>query len=122
MHEMSIALRIIDIATAALPPSQADLVVESVNVEIGRLTAVVPSSLRFCFEIASRDTAIAGAQLVIEEIPVVVVCGDCHAESEQEGFPLVCASCHSSRVDLLCGRELMVTSIEVADPEERSPT
>ncbi len=120
MHEMSIALRIIEIASAALPPNQTDIVVESVNVEIGQLTAVVPSSLRFCFEIASRDTAIAGAALVIEEIPVVVVCGDCQAESEQEGFPLMCARCHSRRVDLLCGRELMVTSIEVADPEEQS--
>jgi hydrogenase nickel incorporation protein HypA/HybF len=120
MHEMSIALRIIEIATAALPPNQADVDVESINVEIGKLTAVVPRSLRFCFEIASRDTAIAGAALVIEEIPIVVVCGDCQTESEQEGFPLACASCQSRRVDLLCGRELMVTSIEVADGEERS--
>ena len=120
MHEMSIALRIIEIATDALPPNRPDIEVESVNVEVGQLTAVVPASLRFCFEIASRDTAIAGAQLVIEEIPIVVVCGDCQAESEQEGFPLMCASCHSRHVDLLCGRELRVTSIEVADPEEHS--
>jgi hydrogenase nickel incorporation protein HypA/HybF len=113
MHEMSIAMQIIEVATAALPPDQPDIEVESINLEVGRLTAVVPDSLRNCFEIASRDTPLAGAALVIEEIPMVVGCRDCLAESEQEDFPLVCKSCQSRRVDLVGGRELIVTSIEV---------
>lgn len=113
---MSIALSIIEIAKAALPSDRADVRVESINLEIGRLTAVVPESLRSCFAIASRDTALAGAELEIEEIAVVVVCRDCHTESEQQGFPFTCAACQSRGVDLICGRELVVTSIEIADP------
>ena len=111
---MTIALQIIEIASAALPPGPPDIAVESIHLEIGKLTAVVPESLRFCFAVASRGTAVAGASLVIEEIPVVAGCRDCQAESEQDGFPLVCKSCQSRSVDLLCGRELMVRSIEVA--------
>lgn len=113
---MSIALQIIDIATTALPPERADLQVEAINLEIGKLTAVVPDSLRSCFAIASRDTPLAGAALHIDEIGVVVACRDCHAESEQQGFPFVCPECESVSVDLICGRELLVSSIEIADP------
>lgn len=111
---MSIAMRIIDIATGALPADRPDIKVESINLQIGRLTAVVPRSLRLCFNVASRGTALAGAVLDIEEIEIVVSCRDCHAESAQDGFPLVCGSCQGNRVDLLCGRELLVTSIEVS--------
>lgn len=109
-------MSVIEIAIAALPADRADLRVEAIHLEIGRLTAVVPESLRSCFAIASRDTPLAGAALEIEEIAVVVACRACHTESEQQGFPFVCPACHSRGVDLICGRELLVTSIEVADP------
>jgi len=115
---MSIAMRILEIATAALPANQPDIEVESINLEIGKLTAVVPDSLRFCFEVASQGTTMAGATLAIEEIPIVVGCRDCQTESEQDGFPLSCKSCQSRSVDLLCGRELMITSIEVNHCQE----
>ena len=97
-----------------LPPGRADIEVEAISLEIGRLTAVVPQSLRSCFAIATRGTAMAGATLDIEKIEPVVGCRDCGAESEQQGFPFVCTSCQSTCVDLLCGRESIVTSIEVA--------
>jgi len=116
MHELSIALSIIEIAKAALPAGRPGVRVESVNLEIGRLTAVVPETLRSCFAIASRDTALAGAALQIEEIAVVVACRDCRTESEQLGFPLACTACRSHSVDIVCGRELLVTSIAIADP------
>jgi hydrogenase nickel incorporation protein HypA/HybF len=112
---MSIALSIIEIATAALPAERADLRVESIHLEIGKLTAVVPSTLRSCFSIAARGTALAGAELDIEEIAVVVGCRECGAESEQSGFPFACTSCESQSVEIVCGRELLVASVEVAD-------
>jgi len=113
---MSIALSIIEVARAALPPDRPGVKVESVDLEIGRLTAVVPESLRSCFAIASRDTPLAGAALNIEEIAVVVACRDCGAESEQQAFPFRCTACDGQRVDLVCGRELLVASIQIADP------
>ena len=116
MHELSIALRVIAIATEALPPDAPDLRVASIRLRIGRLTAVVPESLRLCFEVASRDTRVAGATLDIAEVPIVVACRGCAAETEQEDFPLVCGSCGSDAVDLVAGRELSVDALEVADP------
>jgi len=72
MHEMGIALQIIEIATASIPPDAGDVRVEKVNLKIGKLAAVVADSLRFCFEIAVKDTPLDGAELNIEELPVVV--------------------------------------------------
>ena len=51
MHEMAIAIQIVEIANAAVPADIEDVKVEAVNLRIGRLTAVVPESLRFCFGI-----------------------------------------------------------------------
>ena len=52
MHEMGIALQIVEIATASLPPDLGAARVTRVNLKIGKLAAVVPESLRFCFDVA----------------------------------------------------------------------
>jgi len=70
MHEMGIALEIIDIVKDHLPADKPAVKVERVNVQIGKLSAIVADSLRFCFDIAIQDTPVAGAKLIIEEVPV----------------------------------------------------
>jgi hydrogenase nickel incorporation protein HypA/HybF len=115
MHEMGIALQIIDIATASIPEGMRSSKVERVNLKIGKLSAVVPDSLRFCFEIASRDTALAGAELAIQETPVVARCKDCDARWTIEEPVFTCKACTSGRLEILSGRELDIVSIEVAE-------
>jgi hydrogenase nickel incorporation protein HypA/HybF len=117
MHEMGIAMRIVEIAISAIPPDIEDARIERVNLKVGRLTAVVPESLRFCFSIASSDTPLAGASLEMEETPIVVECGECGAETAIEHLPFACSECGSGRVTIVSGRELDILSIEVADPE-----
>ncbi|MBW2634696.1 MAG: hydrogenase maturation nickel metallochaperone HypA, partial [Deltaproteobacteria bacterium] len=77
MHEMGIAMQIIEIATAAIPAEEGDVKVARVNLKVGKLAAVVADSLRFCFEIAAKETPLEGAELGIEEIPVVARCKEC---------------------------------------------
>jgi hydrogenase nickel incorporation protein HypA/HybF len=120
MHEMGIAMRIVEIAISAIPPDIEDARIERVNLKVGRLTAVVPESLRFCFNIASSDTPLAGASLQIEETPVVVECGECGAETTIEHLPFACSECGSGKVTIVSGRELDVLSIELAEPEVES--
>ncbi len=71
MHEMGIAMQIAEIATASIPKSIENIQVERVNIKVGKLSAVVPESLKFCFDIVVKDTPLSGAKLVIEEVPVV---------------------------------------------------
>ena len=116
MHEMAIALQIVEIAKAAVPPDMTGAKVEYVNLRIGRLTAVVPESLRFCFGVVSRDTPLAGAELQIDEVPIVARCRSCGARSSIDEPPFVCSACGDGRLEIVSGRELTVTSIEVAEP------
>lgn len=117
MHEMGIATRIVEIAISAIPPDIEDARIERINLKVGRLTAVVPESLRFCFSIASSDTPLAGASLAIDETPIVVECDECGAETTIERPLFACSECGSGRVTIVSGRELDILSIEVADPE-----
>ncbi|SHK51150.1 hydrogenase nickel incorporation protein HypA/HybF [Desulfatibacillum alkenivorans DSM 16219] len=118
MHEMGIALQIAEIAKSAIPKTPADLKVKAVNLRVGKLTAIVPDSLRFCFEIVAKDTPLAGAELNIEEIPIVAVCKECYTETIITDADFSCEKCKSGKLDIISGRELTVSSIEVADPGE----
>ena len=116
MHEMGIALQILNVALAAIPAEMADVKVEVLNIKVGKLTAVVPQSLRFCFDVASQDTPLAGARLVIEEVPIEAECRDCGARVIIEKAYFVCERCQGKQLDVISGRELIVTSLELAEP------
>jgi hydrogenase nickel incorporation protein HypA/HybF len=118
MHEMGIALEIINIATASIPPDMRSARVERVNLKIGKLSAVVPDSLRFCFDIVSKDTPLAGAELTIEETPVVARCKDCDARWSIAEPVFTCKACNSGALEILSGRELDIVSIEIAEEGE----
>lgn len=117
MHEMGIALQIIEIATGAIPAGTRACCVEQVNIKVGKLSAVVPDSLRFCFDIASRETALAGARLAIEEIPVTARCNGCGNRWTINEAVFLCPACESGDIQLLSGRELNIESIEIKDDE-----
>ena len=115
MHEMGIALQIIEIATAALPADLAEARIERVNLKIGKFAAVIPDNLRFCFEAAALDTPLAGALLQIEEIPVRVRCRACGRTSTIDTPAFKCQHCPGTALDIISGRELDIESIELAD-------
>ena len=119
MHEMGIAMQIIEIASASIPQDVADARVARVNLKIGKLAAVVPESLRFCFEIASQKTLLAGADLHIDEISVVARCKVCREEWVINEPVFTCVSCNSGQIDILSGRELNIESIEIAEEDSK---
>lgn len=116
MHELSICQGIVEVAAAALrgvPPPPPP--VARVTVRIGRLTAVVPDSLRYHFDLLAPGTVLEGATLVIEEVPVRGRCVDCSAQFEIDALPFTCRACRSGLVELLSGRELQVVSLDTAE-------
>ena len=118
MHEMGIALQIVEIATASLPADLGKARVAAVNLKIGKLAAVVPDSLRFCFAVAIKDTPLEGANLVIKELPVVAKCNDCDAQWTIDAPVFVCQKCQSGSLEILSGRELDIESLEVVEEEK----
>ena len=64
MHELGLALEVLDIVTRRA----AGASIKRVVVEIGALAAVLPDALAFSFQLASEGTSAAGAELQIVEL------------------------------------------------------
>jgi hydrogenase nickel incorporation protein HypA/HybF len=65
MHELSVALSLVDIASEE--GGRLGGRVCAVHVKIGQLAGVAREALVFSYDIACQDTPIAGSRLVIEE-------------------------------------------------------
>lgn len=117
MHELSIAASIVETVTesAAKYPGAR---VKEVRLRVGALASVVEDSLRFCWELATEDSPLAGAALEIVTLPIVVHCDACGADSELDGVQSFrCLHCGEIAADLRQGRELEIESIEIEEPE-----
>jgi hydrogenase nickel incorporation protein HypA/HybF len=117
MHEMGLATEIVRIVTDSIPADMAHPRVARVNLKVGKLAAVVPQSLLFCFEIAAKETLAEGAQLHIEEIAVSARCNTCAAIWEVSEPVFQCPHCSGTSVEMLSGRELDIDSIELEEDE-----
>lgn len=117
MHEMGVAMQIVEIAAASIPAHLAGARIEAVNLKVGKLSAIVVDSLRFCFEAVARDTPLEGARLRITEVPVQAVCNACRKAWTIEGPAFACPACDSGDITLLSGRELDIESIELAEED-----
>jgi hydrogenase nickel incorporation protein HypA/HybF len=114
MHEMGLATEIVRIVTESIPSDVVDPKVKRVNLKVGKLAAVVPQSLTFCFEIVAKDGPAEGAELHIEEISISVRCNDCANMWEIDQPAFHCPKCNSGSIEMLSGRELDIESIELA--------
>ena len=117
MHEMGIALEVIDIAEASIPQELPEAQVTKVFLTVGRLAAVVPESLRFCFEVAAQKTRLAGAELVIEQVAVNALCRHCDHAWSIDTPAFSCPACDSGDIDIISGRELDIRSIVIEEHE-----
>ena len=111
MHEMSVAMSIVQSVTDAV--SSEGGVVEAVSVRVGAMSGVIPEALTFAWGAASGGTALAEAQLEIEWVPAVVWCESCAAERELPGMRMVCPTCQARCPQLVRGRELDILSVEM---------
>lgn len=114
MHELSIALSIVDLAVEELARRGGDRIV-AVHLKIGVLSGVVPAALRSAFELAREGGPLNDAELVVEEIPVTAYCAECAAERTIDFPNLTCPVCGSVTPEVRRGRELEVTALEIAE-------
>ena len=80
MHELSIALSIIDVAGEVLARQQGVNRVEAIHLRLGPLSGVVKEALLSAWDLACEQSPVAGSRLVIEDVPVAVFCPQCNAE------------------------------------------
>jgi len=113
MHELSIAMSIVEMAQEEA--ERRGVQVCAVHLKLGLLSGVVKEALLSSYEMACFDTPLAGSQLVIEEIPIVVFCPNCKAERPISSMQLFCCSeCGTPTAEVVRGKELEVVALEVA--------
>ncbi|NTU58039.1 MAG: hydrogenase maturation nickel metallochaperone HypA [Chlorobiaceae bacterium] len=112
MHEMSIAISVIDAVTEKARQEGCSRVT-GIELVVGRLAGVEVESLKFCFSAAARNTPAEGAELLIEEREAAGRCEECGATFPIAGYYVKCPSCGQFRVRVESGEELSVRSITI---------
>ncbi len=115
MHELPVVNHILEIVLRHAQSAKATKIT-AVRLKIGALSELEDEWFIRYFEYVSKGTPAAGAELSIERLPVVFLCGNC-----QNKFPvdvrkmekLVCPSCGDGKVTLFSGREFQIKEIEV---------
>jgi len=113
MHEMALALNVIDIAAEAARAHAAARVLR-VRLRIGALAAVEPEALRFCFAAAARGTPVEDAALEIARTDGRAWCAGCGRTVVIGSRAAPCPECGAAQLLVTGGEDLAVQDLEVA--------
>jgi hydrogenase nickel incorporation protein HypA/HybF len=114
MHEMSLALSIVDLVVEESIKEGGGKVGE-VEVEVGNLAGVLIDSLEFCLDAAVRATILEKAEFKI--IPTVAQgnCPACQAIFEVDSLYAACPQCGMLGITIVGGQELKVRSFTMEE-------
>ena len=108
VHELAITQSIVESVAERLPDAQ----VTCVRLVVGQLSGASVDAIRFCFDLVTQGTNLAGAGLVVEEPEGRMRCRRCGAETVGAN-PFAICRCGGTELDLVAGTELLVRSVEV---------
>lgn len=108
MHELAITENIV----RGVVERMGETPICSLQLEIGKLSGVVPDAVRFCFDVVTEDTTMQGARLDIDEPEGRAQCRSCTAEFPTRELVVQC-DCGSCDLAVLSGTQLRVRSVEV---------
>jgi hydrogenase nickel incorporation protein HypA/HybF len=115
MHELSIALELVELASTEAG-RLGDVRVVAVHIRAGPLSGIVHDALRFSFDLATAGTIIEGARLEILSEDVIAWCVTCAVGRELADVQhRRCPVCGGFTPDLLSGDSLELAALEVAD-------
>jgi hydrogenase nickel incorporation protein HypA/HybF len=114
VHELPITEDILKIALTHGEKNGAKRIVR-VNLVIGELTDLLDEWIQRYFEYLAKDTIAAEAKLVIERVPITVMCAHCEKPFvvDKKTLDFNCPVCGQKGTDLIKGREFTVKSIEI---------
>jgi hydrogenase nickel incorporation protein HypA/HybF len=112
VHELSIMEGVLDVVRSNARERNIGKV-SKLKLVIGKLTMIMPDSLRFSFEVLSQNELFQGALLEIEEKDIVITCNKCSQSSIlEDAFSFLCPACGVADVDIVSGREMLIEYYE----------
>jgi hydrogenase nickel incorporation protein HypA/HybF len=112
MHELSIALSIIDLVEEETRKAGGTLITE-VQLEVGMLAGVDFKALELAIEMAKQNTMLEHSVIRIDKIPGKGRCKKCNTGFSLDDLISSCPVCHNHAIELMQGGELRVESIIV---------
>lgn len=112
MHEFSIAMNIVDIATDYAGREQAKEVRE-IEIEVGIFSGVVVDALEFAMVSAIKGTILENAVCKIIVVQGKARCNECLNEYDTDDLIKSCPKCKKCAPNIIQGRELRVKSLIV---------
>ncbi|WP_434512090.1 hydrogenase maturation nickel metallochaperone HypA [Desulfitobacterium sp. AusDCA] len=112
MHEMSLMGGVFEVIERTLSQHEVKKVLQ-VKLKVGELTNAEPEALHMAFEAYSQDTVCEGAELIVERVPVLGYCSNCHYEFNIKTMIFLCPQCGNPKIEVIQGEELLIESLEV---------
>ncbi|MBC8343067.1 MAG: hydrogenase maturation nickel metallochaperone HypA [Bacteroidetes bacterium] len=112
MHELSIAMNIIEIAEEEAKKSGAKKIV-SIELAVGKLSGVVYEALDFALQEAIKNTMLEKAEIMINQLEGKAVCLKCLHHFQLENLYEVCPECKHPLCSIIQGKELKINSLLV---------
>jgi len=117
MHELSIAIAIVEIASEELQRIGGGRV-ETVRLKVGPLSGVEPEALMLAYELAREGTPLEGSKLQINHVAVEIECPTCGGPQRAVSVrQMVCSKCGTPSSKMVHGRELDVIAMEISDEQ-----
>jgi hydrogenase nickel incorporation protein HypA/HybF len=112
MHELSIAMSIVEMAEEEA--ERRGVQVNAVHLKLGVLCGVVKEALLSCYEMACENTPLQGSRLLVEDVPVVILCPRCQTQRPISSIQLFCCpECGTPASQVVRGKELEVVALEI---------
>ena len=112
MHELALTEGILDIVESEAK-KHGFTVVQEIRIKVGEFSGVIPECIREFFPIAAKGTAAETAELIIEPVNAEFRCEACGYVGMPDKKDHCCASCGSSAVKMVKGREFYIDSLKV---------
>lgn len=116
MHEMSIVMKFVEIATDYSKKNQAKRV-RRVVLQIGELTGAEPRYLEMFYPSVVEGTILEQSELVIETIEASVFCTDCGMTYNPCKAGHQCPACGGVSCDVIDGMNMFVKEIVIEEGE-----
>jgi len=113
LHELSIALEILDIVEKEARIHGASAVRE-VSLRVGDLSGVEVEPLTFSFDTVKKERELTRETVLeIDRVPVKIRCLPCGREYYNADHRVLCPQCQGFETQLLQGEELEIEEIEI---------
>lgn len=112
MHELGIVFNIME-SIEKIGAENSLTKVSSVTLEVGEVSAIVPSYLTDCWKWAvEKSELLKGSHLKIEILSAITYCNSCEKTYSTVEHAKICPYCQSEDTFLLTGNEVSIKEIE----------